>query len=127
MLNRVNIRFDIAPCSRFQRSPMSHNKPEPIHSRPEPSPCPVCGKVSYSAARIHPQCAARQADEKRKESFKQDKGGEKKAKKQSGAVSRWQKTCPECQLSQHVRKKVCTCGHSFAANARPPTDENGEP
>ena len=31
----------------------------PVRERPK---CPVCGKVSYSAAGIHPQCAANRED-----------------------------------------------------------------
>lgn len=31
----------------------------PVRERPK---CPVCGKVSYSAAGIHPQCASHRAD-----------------------------------------------------------------
>ena len=94
---------------------MSHKKPEPIIPGRQPNICPVCGKASYSAAGIHPQCAAKQADDKRSKVLKEDRA-EVKAKKPatSGKVSRWQKSCPKCKTSLHVRKKECDCGHTFA-------------
>jgi hypothetical protein len=43
----------------------NHNnrKPEPLlYQAPAGRTCPVCGKRSYSATGIHPQCAMQQAD-----------------------------------------------------------------
>jgi hypothetical protein len=41
---------------------MSHKKPTPILGEHNRKICPVCGKRSYSAGGIHPQCAVQQAD-----------------------------------------------------------------
>jgi hypothetical protein len=42
---------------------MDCTKPEPLYTMPSlGTVCPVCGKKSYSAAGIHPQCAMKQAD-----------------------------------------------------------------
>jgi hypothetical protein len=42
---------------------MECTKPQPLYSMPSlGTVCPVCGKKSYSAAGIHPQCAVKQAD-----------------------------------------------------------------
>ena len=42
---------------------MDCTKPEPLYATPSlGTVCPVCGKKSYSAAGIHPQCAVKQAD-----------------------------------------------------------------
>ena len=38
----------------------------PLRDYPQPKLCPVCGKASYSAKGIHPQCAVSQADEPRR-------------------------------------------------------------
>jgi hypothetical protein len=94
---------------------LSHKKPEPIIPQHQPNICPVCGKASYSAAGIHPQCAVKQADDKRQQVLKREKSEHPtKPPKKNQSPGRWQKLCPECKLSQHVRKKVCTCGHVFA-------------
>ena len=43
--------------------PMENSKPEPLLVAPSlGTVCPICGKKSYSAAGIHPQCAMQQAD-----------------------------------------------------------------
>ena len=42
---------------------MDSSKPAPLMTMPSlGTVCPVCGKKSYSAAGIHPQCAVQQAD-----------------------------------------------------------------
>jgi hypothetical protein len=42
---------------------MNTHKPEPLMEAPVLGKiCPICGKRSYSAAGIHPQCAVKQAD-----------------------------------------------------------------
>jgi hypothetical protein len=42
---------------------MDSSKPEPLYTPPSlGTVCPVCGKKSYSAHGIHPQCAVQQAD-----------------------------------------------------------------
>jgi hypothetical protein len=39
------------------------SKPEPLFQVPSlGTVCPVCGKKSYSAAGVHPQCSMQQAD-----------------------------------------------------------------
>lgn len=98
---------------------MSHRKPEPIGGRKSPNICPVCGKASYSVGGIHPQCSVKKADLERAKELKEsqakagkDKENSPKAKQQG----RWQKSCPKCKTSLHVRKKECDCGHSFAVN-----------
>ncbi len=94
---------------------MSESKPKPLFEADRPNICPVCGKSSYSAAGIHPQCAVKQCDEKDKAKLLLKKAKEKTSKpKPAPVLTRWQKTCPECKLSQHVRKKTCVCGHDFA-------------
>lgn len=39
----------------------SMKKPQPLVPRPAPPRCEFCGEASYSATRIHPQCALRRA------------------------------------------------------------------
>jgi rRNA maturation endonuclease Nob1 len=39
------------------------------------------------------------------------------ATKPARAVTRWQKSCPKCNVTLHVRKKVCECGHEFSVQA----------
>ena len=102
---------------------MSNKKPQPLIFRQTHAPCPVCGEISYSTAGIHPQCAVRQADEKRMSRIKRNTKGDKTEKPGSG-VKPWQRVCPKCKALQHVRKKMCDCGHTFAARTRPPTGED---
>jgi hypothetical protein len=93
---------------------MSNSKPPPLLESARPNVCPVCGKSSYSAAGIHPQCAVKQGDEKLKARLGREKAKARSDKpKDAQASTRWQKTCPKCKLSQHVRKKLCECGHAF--------------
>ncbi len=44
---------------------MNTHKPAPLFPPPAGKICPICGKRSYSAQGIHPQCAVQQADEPR--------------------------------------------------------------
>lgn len=99
---------------------MPHKKPEPLIPVQTHDRCPVCGEVSYSLAGVHPQCAVQQADEKRVKRNKPD-GRVGKTLKSSGGAKPWQKICPKCKALQHVRKKVCGCGYSFANRVRPAT------
>ena len=49
---------------------MNHKKPTPILGEHNAKICPVCGKRSYSAGGIHPQCAVQQADAPREQQLK---------------------------------------------------------
>ena len=94
---------------------MSHKKPTPILGEHNMKICPVCGKRSYSAGGIHPQCAVQQADTPRTQQIKTNKKTEAKKKPMAPKVSQvWnQKKCPECGAESHVRKKTCNCGFHF--------------
>lgn len=100
---------------------MSAKKPNPLISRRAHERCPVCGEVSYSLGGVHPQCAVRQADEKRLDRIKRTKAVAKKGKPVESAKP-WQRVCPKCKALQHVRKKVCVCGHEFGG-PRPPSHQ----
>ena len=102
---------------------MSAKKPQPLIPARVYNRCPVCGEISYSRAGVHPQCSVRQADEKHKSRSKRAKLLEKEEKTATPAsgISAWQKSCPKCNALQHVRKKVCGCGHTFTVRACPPT------
>jgi hypothetical protein len=50
----------------IERHLMSEKKPTPILAKRNSKICPVCGKRSYSAAGVHPQCAMVQSDAPRK-------------------------------------------------------------
>ena len=102
---------------------MSSKKPQPLISRTKRERCPVCGEISYSLTGVHPQCAMRQADAKRLRRSKIGKPGAASAKPAGGAKS-WQRICPKCKSLQHVRKKICNCGHTFAVRAAPPRTES---
>lgn len=96
---------------------MSQSEPKPSGRPRGPKICPVCGKASYSAAGVHPQCSLKQADQERAKEIKAKQAkAEEESKKSPKAnqTARWQKQCPKCKASQHVRKKKCDCGHSFA-------------
>ena len=95
---------------------MQHKKPVPLVARSRRPACPVCGQTSYSLAGIHPQCAVKQADDKRLERIR--KRSKTDSDTQPSVASRtWQKVCPKCKASVHVRRKECDCGHEFAAKA----------
>jgi len=95
---------------------MQHKKPPPLVSGSRRPVCPVCGQTSYSRAGIHPQCAVKQADDKRLERIRERNraGSDPPLNIVSGA---WQKVCPKCNTSLHVRRKACDCGFEFATKA----------
>lgn len=100
---------------------MANRKPPPLYpSRPH-NLCPVCGEVSYSHAGVHPQCAMQKADAERLERIKREKPVTQPVRSAS-SIQPWQKLCPKCRSAQHVRRKTCTCGHTFAVPGQPPTD-----
>ncbi|MGE0609425.1 MAG: hypothetical protein AB7O62_20200, partial [Pirellulales bacterium] len=41
---------------------MNNTKPVPLSTEPQRKKCPVCGKPSYSASGIHPQCCSTRSD-----------------------------------------------------------------
>jgi hypothetical protein len=87
---------------------------EPIVIVPPQPPrnlCPICGKASYSAGGIHPQCAMQQADQPRIVRLRAAKVAETKVKKP--ARQTWKKKCPKCGAQLHVRREACACGHKF--------------
>jgi len=94
---------------------MSHKKPTPILGEHNTKTCPVCGKPSYSADGIHPQCAVQQADALRKQQLKAKEKTEANEKPvaQKLPQTRNQKKCPKCGVGSHVRKKKCDCGYDF--------------
>ncbi len=55
----------------------NNSKPLPLYTNPAGKVCPICGKTSYSASGIHPQCAIQQADAPRQKKL----ADEKRAKK----------------------------------------------
>jgi hypothetical protein len=73
--------------------------------------CPICGKPTYSAGGIHPQCAMQQADEPRLKRLRAAKSSESKSKKSTQQT--WKRRCPKCGNPVHVRRKACECGHQF--------------
>jgi hypothetical protein len=79
----------------------------------------VCGKISYSRGGIHPQCAVRREDEKRKQRIKREERSAPKAKTSSSRINTppWQKVCPKCNTVQHVRKTICGCGYAFSVSS----------
>lgn len=101
---------------------MSSKKPKPLISSRSHDRCPVCGEISYSLGGMHPQCAVRRADEKRMKGLKRKSAAIKKPKS-FGGVRPWERLCPNCKTVQHVRKKVCACGHEFPVRAGTRTDE----
>ena len=97
------------------RQIMSHKKTTPIFGKHNTKICPVCGKPSYSAGGIHPQCAEKQANAPREQQLKAKKKTEAKKKPVAKKLPQtWnQKKCPECGVEVHVRKKKCDCGFDF--------------
>lgn len=89
---------------------MSIRKPVPLCATAEPALCPICGKVSYSAGGIHPQCAVQRA------ATLLDAGSlERRVRERKTAASKrpWSKSCPKCRKEVAARRAVCDCGHSF--------------
>jgi hypothetical protein len=101
---------------------MSSKKPRPLIVSSKHGRCPVCGEISYSPAGVHPQCAVRQADAKRLLAIKKNKRSKETSKPPAG-VKPWQRSCPRCNAVQHVRKRVCGCGYTFAVVNRQPATE----
>ena len=89
----------------------NNKRPLPLNPTEQRKLCPVCGEASYSAAGIHPQCAVRQADPNHGNTWAQTK--KKKQPLKTGDLQSWQKVCPACRAANHVRKKLCDCGHNF--------------
>jgi len=57
---------------------MNHHKPVPLYPvAPAGKKCPICGKNSYSAGGIHPQCAVTQADAPRQKLLAEQRRAEK--------------------------------------------------
>ena len=108
---------------------MSQKKPLPLFTAGAPKICPICGKGSYSAAGIHPQCAIVQADRASREKLasKTEKQPSQVKSNSKDLSSRWSKACPRCNLKQHVRKKVCSCGYSFASATNRSDAEDSTP
>ncbi|MGE4002131.1 MAG: hypothetical protein AB7I48_18135, partial [Planctomycetaceae bacterium] len=102
---------------------MSAKKPDPLISAKTHERCPVCGEISYSVGGVHPQCAVRQADAKRMKRVNRGERTRRAAKPVDG-IKAWQKICPKCNASQHVRKKECDCGHTFVVRGAE-TTRNG--
>jgi hypothetical protein len=74
--------------------------------------CPVCGKASYSASGIHPQCNVTRNDKVRTKSLKS-----KAAPKPKTAATPWLKRCPKCSRQVAARRHTCDCGHQFPQSA----------
>jgi len=93
---------------------MSEKKPLPLVA-PFPQTirkiCPVCGRPSYSALGIHPQCAVQQADAPRQQRLAEERKANNK--KHSQARS-WEKKCRKCGALVPARRKVCDCGYDFS-------------
>jgi hypothetical protein len=71
----------------------SSSKPEPLYQMPSLGTiCPVCGKKSYSAAGVHPQCSMQLADAPRQAALaakkKQLKEAEEAAKLRDGGEAK---------------------------------------
>lgn len=91
---------------------MANKKPAPLIVESLHPRCPVCGEKSYSPAGIHPQCAVRQADAERLRLPLPRRV--KTIARPVRHVLPWQKVCPKCDVLQHLRKKICECGHAFS-------------
>jgi hypothetical protein len=63
----------LSSCALLRWQMMTHKKPTPILGEHNAKICPVCGKRSYSAGGIHPQCAVQQADAPREQQLKAKK------------------------------------------------------
>ncbi len=90
---------------------MSVKKPVSVIDGENHNLCPVCGKRSYSAAGMHPQCAQLQAGAVQLAKTATEKKPPAKASRQQRS---WKKKCPKCGAEVHIRKKTCSCGHEFS-------------
>jgi hypothetical protein len=70
--------------------------------------CPVCGKPSYSATGMHPQCGVARAD-----ALTLD---DRKAAAMAGKAKRKSrsKICPKCKHEIPARRTFCGCGYSYS-------------
>ncbi len=109
------MRVAAAMASSVDWQIMRHKKPTPILGEQNRKICPVCGKRSYSAGGIHPQCAVRQADAPLEQQLKAKKKTEAKKKPVAKKLPQiWnQKNCPKCGVEAHVRERICDCGFDF--------------
>ncbi len=96
---------------------MSDKKPQPIYESRKPIYCRVCGRASYSASGIHPQCAQEEANETEVKRLKPSAKPAKAKLDKSLALKSWHKRCPKCHAQVHIRKKTCACGHAFTRSA----------
>jgi hypothetical protein len=79
-------------------------------SVPIANACPVCGKPSYSLAKIHPQCAVLRADEPRTKLI----AAEKKANAtKPPSLRACEKLCPKCNSRLSAQQGMCPCGYAF--------------
>jgi hypothetical protein len=105
---------DPAPRSEFI---VSHKKPPPLGTEaPFRKRCPVCGEISYSHAGIHPQCAQQRAGSLRVQRAERWEAVASTADDRPGGaqMGRWEKRCPKCNTTVHVRRGACQCGYAFA-------------
>lgn len=89
---------------------MSEHKPIPFRPPTKSRACPVCGKASYSASGMHPQCAVAQADALTKADRKAAEAAHDKERRTA-----FSKPCPKCKRAMPARRYTCDCGHSFTA------------
>ena len=87
---------------------MNEKKPTPLLVE-NGQVCIVCGKRSYSAAGVHPQCAMKRADEARQE----QRAAPPPKPVRTPRRRSWDKKCPKCEALVHVRRKVCPCGYTW--------------
>jgi hypothetical protein len=96
--------------------PMTPALIAPVRERPK---CPVCGKVSYSSAGIHPQCAVNRADAKLRLILKAKREAEAAAAPPGG----FSKRCSGCGRAVAAPRLVCACGRALASGTLPrPSD-----
>jgi hypothetical protein len=96
------------------RTIVSHKKPPPLRvEAPFRKRCPVCKEVSYSHTGIHPQCAQQRSGAVRLRRVEALVAAIPATNGQPAdvAVRRWEKRCPACGTTLHVRKRACSCGH----------------
>src|SRR5262245_54730391 len=67
-----------ASKTNTSRAAMSSEKSVVVFPPTPRNICPICGKASYSAGGIHPQCAMQKADEPRLARLKAEKAAEAK-------------------------------------------------
>jgi hypothetical protein len=88
---------------------MSEKKPIPVLPPRAKAICAVCGKPSYSASGMHPQCSVARADASTKADLKLTRPVVAKTRPKT-----WFKPCPKCRRQMPTRRVVCDCGHAFA-------------